>query len=360
MSKEKKGTNWLLAIATLGLSEVYKKWGVKGLGISIVVLFIIGAIGGGNKKESTSTNNEVTQKEVKTEIKVDNSKAEKLAKAEAAKKKAEAEKNKDLSYNDFKLGMDRKDIPSSIKLKQTDLMSSKLNTYKYVDSNNNKITIGDYNLNISFVISNTTNKVHHIIYTSNNTKAISSPELKSLVSKLTNKPLKSQNISGVIKHYYKENINGIKYETFGLYGDKDTFLKGELQLIQRASDIKKTNTEINEMAKKVVEKKSLTDTFNYRGAVKVQLTAGCKNEDTLHNFMTYLNINAVKEYQKLLNSGQCRTFENGDYVFFKKGAFMKDGSMPMLATNKIKVIENGKKSYYYMNMFAIKFEGKKY
>ena len=159
-----------------------------------------------------------------------------------------------LTYKDFNLAMDKSEIPSIIKLKKTDLMSSKINTYKYIDINNNNIKIGDYNLNVSFVISEDTNKVHHIIYTSKNIGNISSSQLKSLVELLTNKPLKSQNISGVFKHSNTEKIDGIKYEIFGLYGDKNSFLKGEVQLIQRASDIKKSKEEIMEMAKKIIMK----------------------------------------------------------------------------------------------------------
>ena len=365
MSNEKKGIfdgftakDWIIGLFTGWLWIIYKmhKNGApigKVLGGFFGVAILMGILSSTfGEKDTSSTNNETV---AKTEVKIDNSEAERIAKEKAEAERLAKEEDT-LSYKNFKLGMDKRDIPSSIKLVKKDLMSSKLNTYKYIDSNNNKIKIGDYSLNVSFVISNTSNKVHHIIYTSKSIGSVSSSQLEDLVTLLTNKPLKFQNIGGVLKYSNTTKIDGIKYDTFGMYGDNNTFLKGQLELIVRASDIKKLNEEIDEMAKKVVMNE---DSMNHKGYLKVSSTVGCKTEDNVNEFFTYMNLKMKNKYMELIDTYKCVVLKKGQKVFFTKDAFMEfDRSLPSSLLDKIKIIHNGDPLYFYIKMSTIKYEGK--
>ena len=326
MFKDFTVKDWIIGYFTLGIWIIYKmhKNGApigKVIGGFVGVIVFIGILGAifGEKKSSLANSETMATIE---EVKVDNSEAQK-AKVEA-EKKAETEKNKGLSYKDFRVGMDRKDIPSQIELIKGSKMSDYDNSFKYSDGNKNKIKIDTLDGAVSFVISDQTNKVKTITFEVSMDTEYTQSDMKEFAKKLTDRSFdistiddyKSGKLSSIIL-VSKEIKDGIENEMRIFYTNQySSYKPNTLTVMTTNRDKKKSDEEVNQRVQKVAEEYIKKNRYEY--ATKSNEFIVCWNkEDATKIADDYLMYKAgdsslLDSIKKRLNDESCIISTNNE------------------------------------------------
>ena len=240
--------DWIIGLFTGGLWILYKMYKngapMGKVGGAFLVLVVLVAIFGEDKKEIATTENVATQK-------------------------SEAETcSSELSYKCFKLGMNKKDIPPQIKLVKADLMADYDQSYKYTDANNNLIKINDIDFTVTFIIRGDNNKVRGITYKANVDKDIDEDTLIRISKKFmsrqvensTMKDWKSGKPSGITLVYLNEEA-GINEDFRVVYMNKySSFFKNTIT-IQHILTSKKGSKEQMDENFREIKKRLIDGTF---------------------------------------------------------------------------------------------------
>ena len=250
--------DWVIGYFTLGIWILYKmhKNGVpivKVLGGYVGVIVLIGVLGGifGDKDKNKSSNTETKTETVVAEKKIDNSEAK--------------EQSDKLSYKDFKIGMDRKDIPSTMKLVKGSKMNDYDDSYQYKDENKVLVEIDTYKATVDFVISEVTNKVTTVTYNINDVKNLSLSEFENVFKLFTNKEFKYREVDGysttnpsknkgankILEASYMEGP--IEYTYNFIYSNENGLNPNSIQLNIFSANKQKSDEETNAIVNKSVD-----------------------------------------------------------------------------------------------------------
>lgn len=322
--------DWVIGYFTFGLWIVWKlhKNGVpvgKIVGGLFVFFLIVGIVT--PKKDAKAENTNTTTEKVEVS---------KVSEVKATNEKVETET---LKHSDFKLGMDVKDLPSNIKLVKGDKMRDYDKSFKYSDGNQNKVKIGKFEGDISFVISELNNKVRSITFDIKNTKNVSEDDLKELANLFTNDILKKRTINnftngklGVIILERESIKNGINYDFKIMYTNENSIYPkpNSIMIINDYTDEQKEKSETNKIIEKTVEDSFLT------------IKEG--------SFLCP----SLNDYQRLIDyaNNKPNTSQPSECFKTKEGKFSKTSSIEYYDGNKIiKVMGGGNKYHWVLESF---------
>jgi hypothetical protein len=164
-----------------------------------------------------------------------------------------------ISYKDIKVGMNKNNLPSQIKLVKGSKMREYDKSFMYKDGNKNKISINGRDYTVSFVIAGN-GTVTSVTYTANNAMNVTDSELKRLGSTLSNQTLKRRTMNSYtngklsnIVYEHKHMKGGTEYDFRIIYGNGNaSYGKNQIMVMDSMRDKAKSTAETDKMMKKTV------------------------------------------------------------------------------------------------------------